>query len=325
MRKILAVLVLSVACGKDSENIIEPKPQCQAQVTPNSPVTVAYGSIVGFGAPNNGHCSTAFLVLDPSGREIAVIGPSGSEVVATMKVSGTYKVKYLADNTIVGSVVVTVIPPPAPKVLFSQAFGDSLMLNTEVRIKYEASNCGSLSSVILPGTPQSADSKTEKIVFLAHDSILKTGSTMPVGKWQQTLLLICAGIDGEKSDTARISFMLKVPRIDADSVFPRTATVGVWGTHCFYSKNRTFVSSNGVDFKGTVSGGSRNGVPDMENMISGPGSFFSPEKFCYGYFPGWNGESVEYIANKERSEGPYPDASVAKEKFLLFTINIKEK
>ena len=72
---------------------------------------------------------------------------------------------------------------------------------------------------------------------------------MPVGKWQQTILLICTGIDETKADTARISFMLKVPKIEADSLSPRTAVVGIWGTHCFYSKNRTFVSNNGVDFK----------------------------------------------------------------------------
>ncbi|MEK7075993.1 MAG: hypothetical protein AAB948_04345, partial [Patescibacteria group bacterium] len=271
MQKILAALLLFVvACGKGSDSnsgIIEPKPKCQAQVTPNLPVTVAYGSAVAFGAPNNGHCNTVFLVLDPSETILAVIDPSGTETKVVLKVSGLYQVKYLADDIVVGSVAVTVIQPPAPKALFSQTFQDSLALNTEVRIKYQVSNCGSLSSVILPGTPQRADPKTEKIVFSVNDSLLKTGSTMPVGKWQQTILLICTGIDETKADTARISFMLKVPKIEADSLSPRTAVVGIWGTHCFYSKNRTFVSNNGVDFKGTVSGGSRDGIPEMDELI----------------------------------------------------------
>lgn len=326
MKKILAVLVLSVACGKGADSIIQPKPMCQAQVVPSSPVTVVYGGLVAFGAPNNGSCTRAFVVLDPTGQQLALIGPSGSETVVALKVSGSYQVKYLADNTVVGSVVVTVIPPPAPRVLFDQTFVDSLMLNTEVRIKYQANNCGGLSSMILPGTPLTADPKTEKIVFSVQDSLLKTGSTMPVGKWQQTLLLVCVGLDGLRADTARVSFMLKVPRIDADSLSPRTGTVGIWGTYCFYSKNRTFVSNNGVDFKGTVSGGSSYGIPPMTSLITNPGYFFSSEKFCHGLLVfGGAEQTVEYIANRERSEGPYPDASVSTEKRLLFTVMIKDK
>lgn len=325
MKKILAILVLSVACGESSDSIIEPKLACQAQVVPSSPVTVVYGGLVAFGAPNNGLCTQAFVVLDPSGQQLAVIGPSGSETVVVLKVSGSYQVKYLADNTVVGSVVVTVVPPPAPRVLFDQTFVDSLMLNTEVRIKYQANNCGSLSSVILPGTPLTADPKTEKIIFSVQDSLLKTGSTMPVGKWQQTLFLICIGLDGARADTAKLSFLLKVPKMDVDSLSPRTAIVGVWGTHCFFSKIRAFVSNNGVDFKGTVSGGSRYGIPSMENMITNVGSFQSPEKFCHGYFPGWNGEIVHYVANRERSEGPYPDAGISPAKLQLFTVTVKDK
>lgn len=326
MKKILAVLMLSIACGEGSDSIIEPKPACQAQVTPSSPVTVVYGGLVAFGAPNNGLCTQAFVVLDPTGQRIAVIGPSGAETSVALKVSGSYQVKYLANNAVVGFVVVTVTPPPVPKVLFDQTFADSLMLNTEVRVKYQANNCSGLSSVILPGTPLTADLKTEKIIFSVQDSLLKTGSTMPVGKWQQTLLLICVGLDGLKADTAKTSFMLKIPRIDADSLSPRTGTVGIWGTYCFYSKKRTFVSNNGVDFKGTVSGGSNYGIPPMTSLITNPGYFQSSEKFCHGLLIlGGAEQTVEYVANWERSEGPYPDASVSAEKRLLFTVMIKDK
>ncbi len=329
MRKILAVYAFfAVACGQNTENkpaITELKPKCQAQITPAASVTVQYGAVLGFGAPNNGFCTQAFVVLDPSGSQLAVIGPSGAETAVVVKISGTYQVKYLADNSIVGSVVITVLPPPEPKVNFSQSFTDSLLLNTEVRISYKISNCSSISSLLVPGTPQSADPKTEKIVFSVSDSILKTGSTMPVGKWQQNLLLVCTGLDGLKADTAKLSFFLRVPKMDVDSLSPRVAFVGIWGTHCFYSKSRAFVSNNGVDFKGTVSGGSRYGIPTMDNMITNVGYFQSPEKFCHGYFPGWNGETVEYVANRERSEGPYPDAEISPEKLRLFTITVKDK
>ena len=148
---------------------------------------------------------------------------------------------------------------------------------------------------------------------------------MPVGKWQQTLLLICTGFDGARADTAKLSFLLKVPKMDVDSLSPRTAIVGVWGTHCFYSKSRTFVSNNGVDFKGTVSGGSRYGIPSTENMITNVGYFQSSGKFCHGYLPGWNGEIVHYIANRERREGPYPDAEISPDKLHLFTVTVKDK
>ena len=170
MKKILAALLLFVvACGKGSDSnsgIIEP----EAQVSGPGDSKFA------------GHCclraaqllselgTTGIAILyfwcwDPSETILAVIDPSGTETKVVLKVSGLYQVKYLADDIVVGSVAVTVIQPPAPKALFSQTFQDSLALNTEVRIKYQVSNCGSLSSVILPGTPQRADPKPKRLFF----------------------------------------------------------------------------------------------------------------------------------------------------------------
>ena len=243
------------------------------------------------------------------------IDPSGTETKVVLKVSGLYQVKYLADDIVVGSVAVTVIQPPAPKALFSQTFQDSLALNTEVRIKYQVSNCGSLSSVILPGTPQRADPKTEKIVFSVNDSLLKTGSTMPVGKWQQTILLICTGIDETKADTARISFMLKVPKIEADSLSPRTAVVGIWGTHCFYSKNRTFVSNNGVISKERFLVAV---VMEFQRWMSLQNLAISFSREVLPWIPAWFGrETVEYIAQGAERR-PYPVASVSQQTAIVY-------
>ena len=125
---------------------------------------------------------------------------------------------------------------------------------------------------------------------------------MPVGARSSLLRVTCVGLDGSSiSDT--ITTTLAVPHLAIDSIAPQRFAFGCATVH-IYSKAGTFVSGNGVDYFGTISGFS----PDPSKLIHNNDTFQSPYLWgtgeCLGSGQTQNYDRAHYYANHESTDAP---------------------
>ncbi|GAC1573641.1 MAG: hypothetical protein NVS3B9_4470 [Candidatus Doudnabacteria bacterium] len=133
------------------------------------------------------------------------------------------------------------------------------------------------------------------------------GSTMPLGARNATLKITALGTDGSSvSDTMTVG--LQIPRIQVDSISPSKWPSGC-GDVTYFGHGNTITSSNGADFRGTISAVGGSGFDQSINnlLITNIGNFRNPNLLKAGLcVSGTSGQKLAaYINNDGRPFSEY--------------------
>lgn len=302
MKKILAIVpvLCALACGGEGPTP-PPELKCSSISTTTYSFTVNKGETVTISYTSN--CQSVRATASATGFPITLSASGSFSFTAsenmTVVLTGMTSGKPGASAT----VTVNVIIPPPPSLKFSAP--NEATLNQTIHVPVLKTNIKFCSPDI---SWNSSGKEFENTVPPTWDGYsFSPGSTMPVGKRAATLKLVCTGLDGSTiSDSAIVG--LVVPKLEVDSISPSTRRSGQGGRTTFYGRNNTFVSSNGVDFRGTAAVGAYgNGAPPPDSIfINGGKTFTNPNVF-------WIGEDIvapvgskhnTYIKTIERPEPP---------------------
>ncbi|MEK7651974.1 MAG: hypothetical protein AAB351_02090 [Patescibacteria group bacterium] len=318
MRKISLLLSASLflsACGGENGGITDPVIKtCSGSISPSSQVTISAGQTTSVKLSFS-NCSSVTVSSDND-----VKYQSGVNVApdTTLQLWPSKVTVY----TFVGNgegaqptvrLTVNVIGKPELTIDNSAIPDSGVVLNTTVMLPLHKQYISSCSAPVFNGTPTTADPKTVKAVasISGETLVYSPGSTMPVlvnGKRQATITVSCLGQDNSFV-TASIIVKLVVPTLVCSGLTPNTGPLNWGGNVLLTCTGNSLVSSNGVDFGGTVMSNSADWPYPPDKFITNPTNFHDPEH--YGFGVGIIGDPMTepytvylWFKNSERAEAP---------------------
>lgn len=316
MRKIMllsASLLLS-ACGEVG-GIIDPiNKVCSGTISPAENVTISAGQTTSV-VLNFQNCSNVTVRADndPVYVNGVTVAPN-----ATISLSPAKATVY----TFVGNgegaqptlrLAVNVVGKPEVSIDVSAVPDSGVMLNSTISLPLRKQFINSCTVVSFNGTPSTADPLTVNATAAVSGDfvVYSSGSTMPVlvnGKRQVTITISCLGQDNSFV-TASITVKLVVPTLVCTGINPNTAPLNWGGNVLLTCTGNSLVSSNGVDFKGTVMSNSGDWPYPPNNFSTNPTNFHDPNHYGFGTFligdPMTQPYTVYYwFKNSERFEAP---------------------
>ncbi|MEK7651973.1 MAG: hypothetical protein AAB351_02085 [Patescibacteria group bacterium] len=312
---LLSAGLLVLACGGE-RGITNPVTKtCVGTISPSSQVTISSGQTTSVVLDFRNCLSvTVSSDNDPMYQNGVTVSPNAILQLSPSKAS-VYTITGNGEGVqqVTVHLMVNVIGKPTLSIDGSAVPDSGIVLNTTVSLPLIKQYISSCSAPVFNGTPTTADPKTVKATAsVSGDTLVYTpGSTMPVlvaGKRQVTITVNCTGLDGTPVSVS-ITKALIVPTLTCTGITPNSGPLNWSGNVLLTCTGNSLVSSNGVDFKGTV--GTISGWPDSppDNFITNPTNFHDPNH--YGVGVGVIGDpliqpydSYLWFKNSERSEGP---------------------
>jgi len=318
MRKISLLLSASLflsACGGEVGPTTPVNKVCSGTISPAENVTISAGQTTSV-VLNFQNCSSVTVRADndPVYVNGVTVAPN-----ATLSLSPAKATVY----TFVGNgegaqptlrLAVNVVGKPEVTIDVSAVPDSGVVLNSTVTLPLRKQYINSCTVVSFNGTPSTADPKTVNATAAVSGDfvVYSPGSTMSVlvnGKRQVSITVSCLGQDNSFI-TASVTIKLVVPTLVCSGLTPNTGPLNWAGNVLLTCTGNSIVSSNGVDFKGTLITNSAN-WPDSppDNFSTNPTNFHDPEH--YGFGVGVIGDPMTqpytvylWFKNSERFETP---------------------
>lgn len=313
MLQIMPLLFAVFACG--GGNVMtspkEPSLDCsKLQATPSS-ANVPRGGSVSVSYASN--CQSVVATSDHSDVfPNQTLPANGSFTISNATVNLTITLVgkgSSAVNTISTQVAVTV-QQPAP-VLHITSAADSVVLNHSVKLTVNTQNVQWCTySTNWKKTGKEFPETIAPSWSGGCSPSFNPGSTLPDSTLHRKVTLkVCGtGYDGSTTVCDSVTVRLVIPKLVADSISPTSQALGTFVNQFFYGHDSTFTTSNGEDFRGTVTGAVaiKSPPPSLSQMITNVGFFQNPNTYAVGSTTGGNMPfDVEvYLANDGRPEAP---------------------
>ncbi len=308
----LCLALFAMACaGGETTGLPQPQVQFPCDLPTPLPVrqTVAMGGTYSY-SYNFASCKSVTVSTNtpgPYNPAKADLPPAGSiDLAVTQNTTATIVAIGSGGKTVTLTIDLTVTFPAPTLSINRIGTPGSLALLGQLAVSFNTASVASCSYSTNWTKSGKEDPATVAPTFngdlTASKATFSPGSTMPVGRRSVALNISCLGLNNA-TVTDTITVALEVPKLVVDSMTPRTMQKGC-GPLRAYSAAGRFLSSNGVDFRGTIGGFS----PDTTALVTNPDQFISPNLIGSGICVG-NGHTVNYdrafyFANVGRPEPP---------------------
>lgn len=311
---LLSASLLVLACGGE-RGITNPVTKtCVGTISPSSQVTISSGQTTSV-VLNFQNCLNVTVRADndPVYVNGVTVAPN-----ATLSLYPAKATVYIFVGNGEGAqptlrLAVNVVGKPEVSIDGSAVPDSGVVLNSTVTLQLRKQYINSCTVVSFNVTPTTADPNTGKATATVSGDALvySPGSTMPVlvdGKRQVTITVSCLGQDNSFV-TASIIVKLVVPTLVCSGIDPNTAPLNWGGNVLLTCTGNSLVSSNGVDFKGTLMSNSGDWPYPPNNFSTNPTNFHDPNHYGFGTFligdPMTQPYTVYYwFKNSERLEAP---------------------